>query len=56
MILSLLLPIAMPIIAVICLLGALYPSRLSRVLLFATAGVLLCLTVWYVVVFFFGGL
>ncbi|MGC0224535.1 hypothetical protein [Pseudooceanicola nitratireducens] len=54
MILSILLPFAMPIVALVCLLGALSPSRVSRFLLISTACALFALTAWYVATFFLG--
>ena len=48
MIIALILPIAAPVIACICLVSALRPSRGSRWLLIATAAVLLLFSVWYV--------
>jgi len=54
MIFAVILPIILPIIAFICLLGAYRPSTFSRFLLAATGVVLLLFTLWYVAAFIFG--
>ncbi|MFV1613479.1 hypothetical protein VWZ88_13730 [Phaeobacter sp. JH20_36] len=54
MILAVLLPIAMPIVALICLFAAYRPNRISRALLAATGWALLAMTGWYVARFILG--
>jgi len=54
MILALILPIALPILAGVCLYGALRPGPLSRKLLIATALVLITFWLWYIAAFIIG--